>query len=54
MGVESHTPIRTVRVADDLWRAAHAKAAAEGTTVSDVLRDLLGQWVGQTTEGRNT
>lgn len=40
-GVEGHTPRRTVRVSDDLWDAATARAAREGVTVSDVVRLAL-------------
>lgn len=39
------TPIRGVRVPDDLWQAAQAKAAAEGRTVSEVVREMLEQYV---------
>jgi hypothetical protein len=31
------TKIRTVRVPDDIWRAAQAKAAERGETVSAVI-----------------
>lgn len=39
--------IRNIRVPDELWVAAKAKAAAEGRTVSEVLRDYLKRWVAQ-------
>jgi predicted DNA binding CopG/RHH family protein len=35
------TPNRTVRISDELWEAALAKAAAEGITVTDVIRHAL-------------
>lgn len=35
------TPRRTVRIPDDLWEAATARAADEGVTTSDLLRRLL-------------
>lgn len=35
------TPARAVRVEGDLWRAAQAKAAVRGETVSDVIRRAL-------------
>lgn len=35
------TPQRSVRVADELWLAAKAKAELEGQTVSDVVRQAL-------------
>lgn len=31
------TPARSVRIADDIWKAAQARAAAEGTTVTAVI-----------------
>ena len=39
--VGNETPRRTVRIPDDLWDAAVARAAAEGITASDLLRRLL-------------
>ena len=39
------TPIRAVRVPDDLWRAAVAKAQADGTTVTAVVVDALRAFV---------
>lgn len=45
------TPRRTVRVPDDEWNAGHAKAQAEGKTLTDVLRRLLsGYLAGYRTE----
>jgi hypothetical protein len=41
MGRETHTPIRAVRVPDDVWNAAKQRAAAEGTDVSAVVRHAL-------------
>jgi predicted HicB family RNase H-like nuclease len=38
-------PARAVRVEDELWEAALAKAVAEGTTVSDVIRKALKRYV---------
>jgi len=32
-----HTPPRSVRVPNDLWKAAKVKAAAERTTVTAVI-----------------
>lgn len=34
-------PIRTLRVPDDLWTAAQAKAASDGVSVSRVLVTAL-------------
>jgi hypothetical protein len=35
------TPIRTVRIPEDLWLAAQAKAKSEGKDLSSVIRRLL-------------
>ncbi len=42
---QPRTPSRHVRVDDDVWQPARAKAAGEGRTISDVIRDLLRRWV---------
>lgn len=42
------TKVRTVRIDDALWDAAKTKADAEGTNLSEVIRDYLAGWV---TEG---
>jgi hypothetical protein len=39
------TTNRNVRIDDELWSAVLDKAAAEGTTASAVVRDLLADWV---------
>jgi predicted HicB family RNase H-like nuclease len=39
------TPLRTFRIADDLYRAAKAKAAKQGETLSEVVRRLLEEYV---------
>lgn len=39
------TPLRAVRISDDLWQAAQAKAAEKGETVTDVLRRSLEKYV---------
>ena len=41
-------PARAVRVEDDLWQAAQAKAAANGESVSDVIRRALRRYVART------
>lgn len=41
------TPHRTIRIPDELWKAAQQKAADEGTDVSAVIRELLAEWVGE-------
>jgi predicted HicB family RNase H-like nuclease len=39
------TTLRNVRVPDELWDAALARAEDEGTNVSEVVRELLQEWV---------
>lgn len=39
------TPHRPIRISDDLWAKAQAKAQQEGTTASAKARDLLAEWV---------
>lgn len=39
------TTIRPVRISDELWNAAKAKAEAEGTNVSEVVREKLREYV---------
>jgi predicted CopG family antitoxin len=39
------TPRHTVRVKDDLWNAALAKAEERGESVSDVIRRALERYV---------
>lgn len=39
------TPLRNLRVPDDLWKAALAKARAEGRTLTDVLVAYLRRYV---------
>ena len=43
------TPGRNVRVHPDVWAAAQARAAREGTTVSAVVVAFLEQYGGVTT-----
>lgn len=38
-------PIRSVRVPDDLWNAAKARAASEGTTISELIRHWIRNYV---------
>jgi hypothetical protein len=35
------TPLRNIRVAEGLWKAAQAKAAAEGRTLTEVIVTYL-------------
>lgn len=39
------TPLRNIRVPDELWQAAMAKAMQRGETLSDVLRHALEKYV---------
>ncbi len=39
------TPTRTFRCEDALWNAAKEKTAANGTTITDVLRTALVEYV---------
>lgn len=39
------TPLRNIRVADELWKAAQAKAKAEGRTLTAVLVAYLRRYV---------
>jgi len=39
------TPTRTVRVPDELWRAAQRAAADQGETVTDVILRALKRYV---------
>ena len=39
------TPLRNIRIEDELWEAAKAKAATQGRDVSAVMRELLARWV---------
>lgn len=38
-------PARPVRVEDELWDAAKEAASANGTTVSEVIRQALARYV---------
>lgn len=39
------TPLRSFRIPDDVYKAAQAKAAARGESVSDVVRSALEKYV---------
>lgn len=41
------TPRRTIRIADDLWNAAAAKADERGESVSDVVRQALERYTNE-------
>lgn len=37
----------TIRISDELWNAASARAALDGRTVSDVVRGALAAYIGE-------
>lgn len=39
------TPHRTIRIPDELWLPAQAKAEARGESVSDIIRRALTEYV---------
>jgi predicted CopG family antitoxin len=39
------TTLRNVRISDDLWDAALRRAEKDNISVSEVIRELLQQWV---------
>ena len=39
------TPVRNLRVAEEIWRPALAKAGAEGCTLTSVLTDFLREYI---------
>ena len=47
------TRLHPIRLDDELWSAATAKAEAEGTTVSAEVRRFLERWISETTHGQD-
>jgi predicted DNA binding CopG/RHH family protein len=45
MPMPNPTPLRNVRVPDDLWQAAMSKASDRGETLSEVIRRALEKYV---------
>jgi antitoxin component of RelBE/YafQ-DinJ toxin-antitoxin module len=43
--VMGKTPMRTIRISDELWTAALAVSNENGVTVSDVVRNALAAYV---------
>lgn len=41
----THTPLRNVRVPDDVWNAAKAAAQGRGETVSEVINAALRRYI---------
>lgn len=48
------TPRHTIRISDDLWNEAHRKAVREGTSVSELIRTRLHEYVTAPAEHRHT
>ncbi|MCI0142079.1 hypothetical protein KNN17_10860 [Arthrobacter bambusae] len=48
------TPRHTIRVSDDLWNEAHRKAVREGTSVSELIRTRLHEYVAAPDKHRHT
>ncbi len=44
----SKTPLRAIRIDDELWEAAQVKAAKEGDNLSAIIRDALRQYIEET------
>lgn len=40
------TPLRAIRINDELWQAAQTKADQEHRNVSEVIRTQLAEWTG--------
>lgn len=45
MAATTPRPLRALRIEQDLWEAAQAKAEATDTTVSGAVRALLAGWI---------
>jgi predicted DNA-binding protein len=43
---QPRTPTRSFRIPDDIYEPAKEKAESEGRTITDVVRDLLLDYVG--------
>lgn len=50
----THTPLRNVRVPDELWQAAMARAAKENTTLSALINEWLQWYVDQPAPKKRT
>lgn len=44
MGKATHTPMRSMRIPDDVWRHAQECAAAEGISVTEYVVRALKRW----------
>lgn len=45
------TTLRNIRIEDELWTAAQAKAHADGLPLSEVVRELLRAYISEPREG---
>lgn len=52
--VSKGTPLRPIRMPDGLWQAVQAKAESQGTNASEVVRQLLTEWVEQNDQDHHT
>jgi len=41
----SKTPLRAIRIDDELWEAAQVKAAEQGDNLSAIIRDALRTYI---------
>ncbi len=48
------TPLRAVRISDELWYRALALAEANGDNLSQIMRDALDEYVENNEPGRPT
>src|SRR5439155_15421811 len=48
------TPRHTIRISDELWNEAHRKARREGTSVSELIRTRLHEYIDTPVEHRRT
>lgn len=39
------TPIRSIRVPDEIWDPAKVKVKAEGTNLSELIREFLAEYI---------
>lgn len=54
MDISGPSPIRHVRITDELWKAAKDKAHEEHTNVGAAVRAFLIAWTGYPDEGTKT
>jgi len=45
-----NTKLRAIRIDDELWEAAQAKAAKQGDNLSSVIRDALRTYINESEE----